>query len=229
MLFVAAVIVFPREKWQAWWVLTGAVMAIATVHLVTISSYRFAIPTHPAIFAFGAGLLARVVNGAITGIVSTWVRSAVATGLVATFLVMQRGTWPISYDLRAAGLDGIEASDNPVLNGGLRYAGIKAGPRPVVILTDQYLAKGQFTLSVEMRADPRGIAATVPIARVRMFTLEEQPVCDSVFTARELSAPGLTRVQLQCMMRTDGVASALIETTALAPLEIGRIAFRWSD
>jgi hypothetical protein len=204
-------------------------MAIVAVHLATISSYRYAIPTHPAVFAFGAGLLARVVNGAITGIGSTWIRSAVAAGVVATVLLMERGTWPISYRLQAVGLDGIEATDDRFTNRGVRYAGIEAGPRPVVILTDQYFAKGRFTLSVEMRAYPGDIATTAPIARVRMFTLEEQPVCDSVFTVRELSASRLTPTQLQCMMRTDGVATLLVETTALTPLEIGRIEFRWSD
>ena len=200
-----------------------------SIHLATISSYRFAVPTHPAIFAFGAGLLARFVKGTLNGIVSTRITSAAAAGLVATFLFMQRGTWPISYSLQATGLDGNTATDNLSTNSGVRYAGTEAGPRPVVILTDQYLAKGRFTLSAEMRASPRDIAPTAPIAQVRIFTLDEQPVCDSVFTVRELSAPRLTPTQLQCMMRTDGVATVLIETTALAPLEIGRIAFRWSD
>lgn len=229
LLFIASLATFPRAKWQTWWILPGAVMAIMAVHLATISSYRFAIPTLPVVFAFGSSLIARLVNAAIRGVPSTWVGSTVAIGVLATTLLMQQGMWPISYSLQAAGLDGITAVDDRSTNQGVRFAGVEAGPRAVVILTDQYLPEGRFTLSVEMRVYPEHAAAGAPAARVRMFTLDGQSVCSSVVTVGELSTPSLRPAKLSCMMPTDAVATLLVETAALAPLQIGRIALRWND
>jgi 4-amino-4-deoxy-L-arabinose transferase-like glycosyltransferase len=104
-LFAAAWLMLGREGGRRWWGIPVVVLLLMTVHLITLSSHRFAVPALPLIFvlvsgplaAFGARLRAVFQSRAVVGVRSPTCRhgcDAVSAVAAADALRCCRSRWP---------------------------------------------------------------------------------------------------------------------------------------
>jgi 4-amino-4-deoxy-L-arabinose transferase-like glycosyltransferase len=213
-----------RSQWRDWWLLPALIGSLMFVHLVTISSHRFAVPILPLAFIVIAGPFARVV---------AWLRTP---GLVAVFVLVAVGTamqlfeWPIRYRLNPTELDGVDSENRHEADGrDVRFSSAAYGRRVSWALYDEYLPGGRLLVKVRARRGTTDRPDATPIARIRLVLLDDSShPCDSVVTIGQLStADRWTELRVSCSMPHDGTARLIAETFGRVDLAFSDITLQW--
>jgi hypothetical protein len=215
---IIACVLLTRSQWIDFWLLPAIIVAMLGVHLVTISSHRFALPVLPVVFILIGGMLGRLVGrltraGALAVVVLTLAAAA-----------MQSRQWAVVYRLDASELDGAAAENRREADGRfVRFSDAARGRRVAFALYDEYLPAGPLTLRVLARRGQASLPAQSPIVRVRLFSLEGSAPCEMSLTVDQLSpADSWTHIALPCSLPHDGLARLIGET-------LGRVDLSFSD
>ncbi|MDQ3446679.1 MAG: hypothetical protein M3496_10985 [Pseudomonadota bacterium] len=217
-----ALVMWRRSTWRHWWMLPALVLSVLCVHLVTVSSYRFAVPLLPILFAIAAAPIVRTAQ---------WLRASryryrACVMLVVAFVAMQTGDWPLRYELMAAQTDGLDVTDVvDAAAGVVRVADAARGRRAAMLLSDEALSRGTFDVVIRMKA--LADVGEQPIAKAWLQTDAAVPICERVIGARESAAGEWFNVEMSCTLRTDTVATIVVETTGVADVAFESLRLRW--
>jgi 4-amino-4-deoxy-L-arabinose transferase-like glycosyltransferase len=227
LLFAVALWQLDREGLARWWGVPGAVLTIMIVHIVTLSSHRFAVTTLPLVFALVSGPLARLTQMAAVSLRSAVVKSA-ALGLLVIVVAMQFQSWPLRRQLEAALLDGLNADNvvDKVAGREVRIADAARGVRPMVLLADEYFPRGTVRLSVRARRLQEAPSA-VPALHVSIVDLAGQPACAREFAAGELRPDAFDALVVMCPIVRDTVATLAVTTLGAVDVAIDELSLDW--
>jgi hypothetical protein len=221
---VVSLALWKRQDWRGWWILPAAIAAVMAVHLVTVSSHRFAVPVLPLCFVIVAGPLAALAAAITRSRLLLWTAAVIVTWL----LICQLFELPVTYRLPAADLDGV-AADNVLdhqVGGFVRAVDAARGPRPALLLSDEHLPKGRFTL--RLLAGARAAApAGQPVARISIVAADGESACERFVLPGELPAGGLEPVDVACRLTRDGPSTLLVETLGRVDLVFESVHLAW--
>lgn len=227
-LFVIALWQWGRRGLAVWWIVPGVVVLIMLAHIVTLSSHRFAVPTLPIIFAIVSGPLAWLLER-VRPSFRSWPLRAAAALLVAVVIAMQFQQWPLAVHLRAADLDGLTA-DNRVdeVSGTLvRLADAARGLRPVVLLADEYLARGTILVQARVRRVSERVSDAAPGASMSIVDLAGKTICATEVAAGALPHDRYDVIPLRCELARDSVATLAIFSLGSVDLAIDDVTLAW--
>jgi len=220
---IIACVMLRRDQWRNFWILPAVVATLMSVHLVTISSHRFAVPVLPIAFVLIAGVLARVVTRARTlGLAASVVMVAVGIG-------MQTSQWPIRYRLQPTEMDGVNGENRGESDGRVvRVSPAAGGQRVAFALYDEYLPGGPVTLRLLIRRGLGELPSALPVARASLALLDGSPPCLADVTIGQLAASDhWTRFTLACSLPRDGPARLIVETLGRVDLSFGDVLLQW--
>jgi 4-amino-4-deoxy-L-arabinose transferase-like glycosyltransferase len=224
--FVISLWLLGRARIEQWWVLPAIVIALWTIHIISLSSYRFAVPVLPLTFVLVGGPLASLLRH-VADAVRTPVVGLAAAGALAVAVASQYQSWPLGVTYDAVDLDGALASNerDAVSGEPARIADAKRGTRPIVLLADEYLPSGRLTASVRMRRLTDGPDA--PAARVFLTHLDGSPACVSDVAADNLRRDRFVDVEVACELRSDGPATFGVVSLGVSDLAVERVNLSW--
>jgi hypothetical protein len=221
--FLAACLAFQKRQWQTVWLLPATVATLMAVHLVTISSHRFAVPILPVVSVVIAGVIAHAVTRfpratAVVGVVAFAVGSA-----------MQMKEWPVVYRLQSTELDGVNGENRDDPDGRpVRFSDAARGRRVALALYDEYLPSGSVLLRLRIRRGGADLPASLPVAHVRLFLLDGASPCDADVTIGQIGAPDRwVPVYISCSLPHDGTARLIVETLGQVDLSFSDVTLRW--
>jgi hypothetical protein len=220
---IVACLTLRGDQWREFWLLPGIIATLMSVHMVTISSHRFAIPVLPVAFILVAGIVSRVVFRARA------LGLAVMVVIIAAGSTMQAYQWPVRYRLQPTELDGVNGENRSEPDGRLvRVSDAARGQRAAFALYDEYLPSGPVTLRLQIRRGAGELPAGTPVARVSLFLLDGSPPCYTQVTIGQLSAPGeWTRFAVACSLASDGPARLIADTLGRVDLSFGDVLLQW--
>jgi len=227
-LFVTALYLLGRPGLARWWGLPAVVVMLMLVHIITLSSHRFAVPALPLVFVLASGPLSAWAGHLWVAVRSPAVAGACAL-LVTIAVAMQFQHWPLRMHMRAADLDGLLA-DNPVddiVKHRVRSADAARGVRPVALLTDHYFARGAVRLNLGVRRldEPRDAAS--PALRVSLVDLEGNVICATDVRAAEIAADRFSSTTLMCGLSKDTVATVAVFSLGHVDFALDDVSFEW--
>jgi 4-amino-4-deoxy-L-arabinose transferase-like glycosyltransferase len=227
-LFVISLWMLGRDGLRQWWGLAATVLAVMCVHIVTLSSHRFAVSVLPVVFVLISGPVATGAARARRLLRSRLVLASVAL-LAALMVLMQFQSWPLRRDLQAAALDGVAADNviDPVASAPVRVADAKRGVRPVVLLTDEYLPRGTIRLHTHVRRLSEAAAGREAAMRVSLVDLDGKPACVRDVAAAELAADHFTPVAIMCQLPHDSVATLAIVSLGTIDFAVEQVTLEW--
>jgi 4-amino-4-deoxy-L-arabinose transferase-like glycosyltransferase len=214
---------------RRWWILPATVAAILMIHVITLASYRFAVPILPVLIVLASG--ATVAAGRVAG--RALRTPAVRLGALLIFVMAvgaQYRSWPLHAEYDAVDLEGVEAANvpDPVIGSAVRLADAKRGVRPVALLPDSYFPRGPLTLSVAMRRTGSEPVAQA-VARIALVDLDGRPACAADVSPAQLEVSRFSEVALSCQLARDGPATVAVYSLAQADFAIASIRLRWRD
>lgn len=223
-VLIVTLLMWSRSTWRGWWTVPAAIALVMSVHVLTLSSHRFAVPVLPLAFAAVAGPLSRL-------LLAVWRRPlwrASAGVLLIAIAGMQLPSWPIVYHLRAAEMDGALAdSVHDAAAGGIaRVAETAPGPRPVLLIADEALPAGAFDLRITTRMDGAPASDSGAALRVTVATLDGRNVCAHEVAAAVLGATYRT-LSLPCTLDGSGPVTVAVDTLAIARLRFSDVTLAW--
>jgi 4-amino-4-deoxy-L-arabinose transferase-like glycosyltransferase len=222
---IVTLLVWSRSMWRAWWTIPAAIVLVMNVHVLTVSSHRFAVPVLPLAFAAIAGPLARLM-------LTVWRRPlwrASALVLLLAIAGMQLRAWPLVYHLHAAEMDGALADSSYDASAGetVRIAGTAAGVRPVLLLADEALPSGSFDLRITMRLEERAPPGIGTALRVTVAALDGRLACMHEVSAGSIDTT-YGMLSLPCSLDRSSPVTLIVETLAVAPLRLRDVTLTWS-
>lgn len=221
---IVTLLVWSRPIWRAWWTVPAAIVLVMSVHVLTVSSHRFAVPVLPLAFAAIAGPLASLV-------LAVWQRPLwrASAGVVLLAIAgMQLRASPLVYHLRAAEMDGARADSvyDPSAGEIVRVAAPGAGVRPVLLLTDEALPSGVFDLRITTRMERPPAPGIGTALRVTVAALDGRRACTHEVGAASLDTTYRT-LSLPCTLDRSGPVTLKVETLAVTPLRFGDVTLAW--
>jgi 4-amino-4-deoxy-L-arabinose transferase-like glycosyltransferase len=215
-----------RRGLTRWWVLPGIVIAIWAVHVISLSSYRFGVPTLPLTYVIVSGPVAAMLGRMGKALRSPVIAIAACVSL-GIAVAAQYQNWPLQVTYDAVDLDGLLASNelDAVAGRPVRVADAKRGVRPVVLLADEYLPAGRLTATI--RARRVHDAPDVPGLQVVVYHLDGTPACLSEVPARDLPRDRFADFDVSCHLRSDGPATLAVVTLGAADIAIDRVNLSW--
>jgi 4-amino-4-deoxy-L-arabinose transferase-like glycosyltransferase len=218
-----------RHGWRQWWVLPATVMAILLVHLITIGSYRFAVPLLPVLYVMASGPLSRAYR-VVAPSLRNPIPGATLTVLVLAGVAAQYLSWPLSVSYRAADLEGLAAANSVDEVSGLpaRLADARRGPRPVVILPDTFLPKGSVRLTVKLRNAGGAVPGPTTVSRVALTQLNGRSACIGDVTAAQLTADSFRDTVILCDLDRDGPATLAVHSLGQVDLSVDSVSLAWT-
>lgn len=227
--FVAACWLLGREGFARWWVLPSIVMAIMTIHILTISSYRFAVSVLPISYVIASGPVARLLIA-----FGSWVRApvvAVSCALllfVVVALQFQRPRFHLAY--AAADLDGVRADNrvDPVSGRLARTADAARGERPIVLLSDEYLPGGDLTLTIRARRASDAPVRGAAVLRASVSELNGRTACVLDVPEGQLPRERFTQIEIPCRLNAAGPATLAIFSLGTADVLIDEVRLTWT-
>jgi 4-amino-4-deoxy-L-arabinose transferase-like glycosyltransferase len=227
-VFLVAIWSLGRDGLHRWWILPAVVLMLMAVHVVTLSSHRFAVPVLPVVFVLVSGPLAAALRYLGPALRSPAVVAA-SVALVSVALAMQFRQWPLALDYRAADLDGLSADNlvDPLIGTPVRFADSTRGIRPMVLLTDEYLPQGTIGLTVRARRTSHASPPDTAIARIALVDLDGRPACAREVSAAELPADRFAVISMDCDLPHDGPATLAVYSLGTADLAIANLHLRW--
>ena len=228
VFFIASFAVLRRTGIVQWWVLPATVIAIMCVHIATLSSHRFAVSVLPVVFALIAGPAARVALGVLDLLRSRAVAISAAI-LAVVFVLMQFQSWPLRRHLMAADMDGLSADNrvDPLLRAAVRVADAQRGPRPVVLLSDEYFPRGTFRVRTRARRLSEDTRDGTVAMRVSVVDLDGRPACVHDVTPGELATDQFTTLTMTCELAHDSVATLAVFNTGTADFSVHDLSLEW--
>jgi hypothetical protein len=221
VVFIIAVGLWTGETRRRWWVLPAIIAAIMFVHVLTVSSHRFAVPVLPLAFVCIAGPAATVIGWSVRRL---RVLTAVAL-LVLVTTSLQTAAWPMSYTLRASEMDGLDVAN--VIDeerGVVRFAEAGRGRRAMALLTDEYLPRGRFTITVDWR---QRTASGASVARIGVRTTDGRPLCEFDVPGGPDAIGRWQKASLACASASDHVSTLAVESTGAADLDVESVVLEW--
>jgi hypothetical protein len=230
VLFLVAWWWLGKEGWQQWWILPVSVVTVMAVHIATLSSHRFAVPTLPVVFVLISGPLAAAARAMMPSLRAPMVAGAVM--LVAAIVVaMQFQGWPLAHTYRAAALEGIAADNlvDAVSGRPARFASAGRGERPVLLLPDEYLPSGSLTVEVTVRRTGPAASDATLVARVALVELDGRIACAHEVTAGELAEDVFSAVAIPCLLSKDTAATLAVHSLGTVDFAVDEVRFAWTN
>jgi hypothetical protein len=225
VVFVVACAMATPAQWREWWPVPAVVVVIMLIHLVTVSSYRFAVPILPLVFVWSAGCLGR----ATIWSVRSKVRCLVLATVSAVAVLMQFGQWPIRYRLDAVEMDGQSVDNLRDQDGRLvRVADAARGSRLAAALPDEFLPAGPFSINVRLRSAGQ-FASAGQAARI-WLAVSDLPgplACQSAIPSEGLRTDSWTDVEISCSLDRDAVTFLAVEASGRVDLMISDVVLEW--
>jgi 4-amino-4-deoxy-L-arabinose transferase-like glycosyltransferase len=212
---------------RQWWLLPAAAGAILVVHALTLASFRFTVPLLPVLYVLASGPLAAAMQRARP--VLKQPGYAAALGLVLVVAVaMQWQAWPLRVTYAAADLEGISAANAlDAVSGRIARVALETpGERPVALLPDQHLPRGDVRLTTRLRLLAATTAAT-PVARVVFAPLAGEP-CVADIVAASLTVDAFHDQTLLCAIEQDGPATIAVFSRGTAGVAVDSVRLSWS-
>jgi 4-amino-4-deoxy-L-arabinose transferase-like glycosyltransferase len=215
-----------RARAANWWVLPAIVIGVWAVHVISLSSYRFAVPVLPLSYVLVSGPVATMMRsiGEALRIPVVAIAALMATS-VAVAAQYQR--WPLRASYEAVDLDGVAAANDfdPVAARPVRFAEAKRGVRPIALLPDEYLPAGRLTVTVRARRVSE--ASDGPGLQVVLYHLDGTPACHADVSSAQLSRDRFVDVEVPCQLRSDGPATLAVVTMGVADIAVERVNLSW--
>jgi hypothetical protein len=200
------------------WVLPAVIGATLGLHIVSISSHRFAIPVLPVIFllagialAIGAHWLLRRVPAPML-----WAALFVFTVWAGVAAACHPS---VHASVEGEDLDGNLADDvvdEGASNGRARYADAARGQRGMAIMTDEFLPKGRFRLTLDLRAERAG-----EVGEVTMPIEGGGDACRE--TLRSSGRGGYERVIVDGTLPADASVKVIVTTKGVTGVWLDRV------
>ncbi len=222
-----ALALWTRAEWRCWWVFPAVLAAVMVVFVITLSSFRFSVPSLPVAYIIASGPVASLARRTKSALSAPAVMLPVT--LVLTIAIrMQFQSWPLTISLDAADLDGVNAANtiDPVSQRPARIADARRGVRPVALLPDEYLPAGRMVVTMRARSVTPAVSAQTPVARIVVFQLDGRPACVSDLTAAQLPA-AFAEVAVPCALTVDGPATLIVYSLGANEIAIDRINLTW--
>ena len=223
-----SIVLLRRDGRRQWWLLLASAAAILAVHVITIGSYRFAMPLLPLFYVLASGPLAR----AALALAPALRTPAVAAGLVVLVsiaIAAQFQRWPLHVTYGAADLEGVAATNgvDAVSATTVRAADAARGVRPVALLPDMHMPRGALRVNARLRKTTATAAGDSSAARVSLTQLSGRNACVGDILASQLRIDAFTDVALLCDLDRDGPATLAIFITGRDDLSIDSIDLAW--
>ncbi len=212
------VVLFTARLRRDLWVLPAAVVVMLAIHIATLSSHRFAVPVLPLVFLL-AGTGVAAASRWLTRRVG-WRVIGIAVALFAAWSAFALGSPRMSrLELEGEDLDGIQAADvldSAARNGQARFADRAQGRREMAVLTDEFLPRGPFRLSLFVRGSGPGelVEVTMPLAEGGLACRKR---------LRMGSGRNYERVVLTGRLEHDAAAKIVVETEAVEDVWLDRL------
>ena len=222
-----ALALWTRAEWRCWWVFPAVLAAVMVVFVITLSSFRFSVPSLPVAYIIASGPVASLARRTKSALSAPAVMLPVT--LVLTIAIrMQFQSWPLTISLDAADLDGVNAANtiDPVSQRPARIADARRGVRPVALLPDEYLPAGRMVVTMRARSVTPAVSAQTPVARIVVFQLDGRQACVSDLTAAQLPA-AFAEVAVPCALTVDGPATLIVYSLGANEIAIDRINLTW--
>jgi 4-amino-4-deoxy-L-arabinose transferase-like glycosyltransferase len=227
-LFVTALLLLGRPGLARWWGIAGIVMLLMVVHIITLSSHRYAVPVLPLVFVFVSGPIAKLASH-LQPLFRSRAIVAACVVLLAITTAMQFQHWPLRMRMSAADLEGLlgENVEDNVAGHVVRVADAARGVRPVALLSDHYFARGaiQATLAARRLAEPPNPAA--PALRMSVVDLSGHAACTTDVLAGELAADRFHPIRMTCHLPTDRVATLAVFSLGVVDLALDDVSLEW--
>jgi len=227
LIVLIALALWTRAEWRCWWVFPAVLAAVMGVYIITLSSFRFSVPSLPVAYIIASGPVASLARRTKSALSAPAVMLPV-TLVLTIAIAMQFQSWPLTISLDAADLDGINAANtiDPVSRRPARVADARRGVRPVALLPDEYLPAGRMVVTMWARSVTPAVSAQTPVARIVVFQLDGRQACESNLTAAQL--PGtFAEVAVPCGLTGDGPATLIIYSLGANEIAIDRINLSW--
>jgi hypothetical protein len=227
LIVLIALALWTRAEWRCWWVFPAVLAAVMAVYIITLSSFRFSVPSLPVAYILASGPVASLARRTKSALSAPAVMLPV-TLVLTIAIAMQFQSWPLTISLDAADLDGINAANtiDPVSRRPARVADARRGVRPVALLPDEYLPAGRMVVTMWARSVTPAVSAQTPVARIVVFQLDGRQACESNLTAAQL--PGtFAEVAVPCGLTGDGPATLIIYSLGANEIAIDRINLSW--
>jgi len=217
-----------RAEWRCWWAFPAVLAAVMVIYTITLSSFRFSVPSLPVAYIIASGpvaALARRTKSALLAAPAVMVPLAL---VLAIAIAMQFQSWPLTISLDAADLDGVGAANtiDPVSQRPARVADAKRGLRPVALLPDEYLPAGRMLVTMRARSVTPAVSAQTPVARIVVLQFDGRQACASDLTAAQLPA-AFAEVAVPCGLTADGPATLIVYSLGANEIAIDRINLSW--
>jgi 4-amino-4-deoxy-L-arabinose transferase-like glycosyltransferase len=228
--FVVALWMLGREGLRRWWILPASVLAVLAVHVGTLASYRFAVPTLPIVYVIVSGPLATLAVFCARALRPAPIALASAF-LGACMIAMQFADWPLNLHYDAVRLDGIAADNrvDPISGRPARMADAARGQRPIVLLADEYLPSGEVTMTIGARLTDNGSdASSIAVARAALLESGGRIACERTISALELRRDRFESIEAECRLARTGPTTFTIDSLGTADLAIDDVALTWT-
>ena len=215
-----------RARLANWWVLPAIVIGVWAVHVISLSSYRFAVPVLPLSYVLVSGPAAAVLRSIGEALRIPVV--AIAALMAASITVAaQYQRWPLRASYEAVDLDGVAAANelDAVAARPVRFAEAKRGVRPIALLPDEYLPAGRLTATVRARRVSE--ASDGPGLQVVLYHLDGTPACQADVSSAQLSRDRFVDLEVPCQLRSDGPATLAVVTMGVADIAVERVNLSW--
>jgi hypothetical protein len=197
------------------------------LYIITLSSFRFSVPSLPVAYIIASGPMASLARRAKSALAAPTVMVPLA--LVLTIAIaMQFQSWPLRISLDAVDLDGVGTANtiDPVSQRPARVADARRGVRPVALLPDEYLPAGRMVVTLRARSVTPAVSAQTAVARIVVLQLDGRSACMSDLTAAQLPAT-FADVAVPCGLTADGPATLIVYSLGVNEIAIDRINLRW--
>jgi hypothetical protein len=226
LLAVAGGVLLLRDPYlrPAWWPVPAVIGLVAAVHVLTLSSHRFAVPVWP----LAAALASVTVVRAWRAVAPPW--PTVVLGVVAVCGLGALGqSWapPGRYHRAASELDGDRVTNTVDAASGydrVRLGRVEGGRRMVAIETSEFIGRGFLAVTFGVRpAVSPAQPAPQPDAIIADVLVADEAghiVCASGLTWAETDVSGFTPFTAGCRIPEDTVLSVALWTRAVVDLHI---------
>jgi hypothetical protein len=222
-----ALALWTRTEWRCWWVFPAVLAAVMLMYIITLSSFRFSVPSLPVVYILASGPVASLARRTTSALAAPVVMLPVA--LVLTIAIaMQFQSWPLTISLDAAGLEGVGAANtiDAVSQRPARVADARRGVRPVALLPDEYLPAGRMVVTIRARSVTPAVSPQTAVARLVVFQFDGRPACASDLTEAQLPA-AFGEVAVPCGLTTDGPATLIVYSLGANEIAIDRVNLKW--
>jgi hypothetical protein len=212
-----------RAQWLDWWHAPAVIVVQMSVHLISISSFRYALPIWPVALLIATGPL----SDAARWFVAKPRRLAAVSFVLLAAGLMQLSSSRMQYVLPASELDSGRVSVVTEPDGAkFRHAAPADGPQVIALLADEYLAAGKIQITALLRSSGAESADQV-VATVWLRGFDGRTICRLEVPHWLTNRAEFSAVSFDCTLQETTVATMAIESTARAAVDLRQVIFQW--